>query len=176
MTEGRSRDHHAATRGLLGALGIDAASYERFVAWCLAEQLVDELTRVVAADRAHLERALWERPDGLRRFRDLLTAHTRRSWSAEDYERLFERVRMASTRHDRRPVSSSDLLRMLWNLPHECARCGRRPPAVVLHVDHRFPASRGGSSRFENLQFLCAEDNLRKSDKLEEEDLWLSSV
>jgi 5-methylcytosine-specific restriction endonuclease McrA len=43
-------------------------------------------------------------------------------------------------------------------------------------VDHVFPASRGGGSKFENLQFLCADCNLRKSNKLEQEDLWLNSV
>lgn len=171
-----TRDYGSTTRALVGALGIDPASYERFVAWCLAEQLVNELTRVVAEDGPHRERPLWERQDGLRRFRDLLRSYTGRKWSEEDYERLYERVRIASERHDRRPVTSGDLLRLLWNVPHVCAQCGRRPPEVVLHVDHRFPASRGGSSAYENLQFLCAEDNLRKSNKLNEEDLWLSSV
>jgi 5-methylcytosine-specific restriction endonuclease McrA len=67
-------------------------------------------------------------------------------------------------------------LRLLWNTPHVCAKCGRRPPQIKLHVDHVFPASRGGSSKYDNLQFLCADCNLTKSTKLEQEALWLSSV
>lgn len=170
------RDYASATRNLVAALGIDPASYERFVAWCLAEQLVSQLARVVTANPAHREQALWSRPDGLRRFRDLLQAHTGRSWEPGDYETLFGRVRLATERHERKPIASADLLRLLWNVPHECAQCRRSPPQVVLHVDHRFPASRGGSSRFENLQFLCAQHNLSKSDRLQEEELWLNSV
>ncbi len=134
------------------------------------------MLRRVNSDTAHQEEPFWSRPDGLKRFRGLLREATGRTWSPEDVEKLYERVQMASTKHERKPISSGDLLRLLWNSRHECAKCGRRPPEVVLHVDHRFPASRGGSSKFENLQLLCAEHNLSKSDKLEEEELWLDSV
>jgi 5-methylcytosine-specific restriction endonuclease McrA len=171
-----SRDYRDAVQQLVSALGIDPASYNRFVAWCLAEQLVAELTRLVAHSDDHLEKPLWNRPDGLRRFRDLLRQQTGRKWSDADVDVLYGRVKLASGAHSRQPISSGDLLRLLWNAPHRCARCGRRPPDVVLHVDHRYPASRGGSSTFDNLQLLCAEDNLRKSAKLEEGDLWLDSV
>lgn len=167
---------NSAVEGLLNALGIDAASYQRFVAWALAEQLVSVLAEAVAADPDHGRKALWDRPDGRKRFRRILRETTDRSWSNEDEERLFNRVHLALTDHDRRPVRTEDLLRLLWNSPHVCVKCGRQPPEVKLHVDHVFPASRGGSSKFENLQFLCAECNLRKSDKIEVEDLWLNSV
>jgi catechol 2,3-dioxygenase-like lactoylglutathione lyase family enzyme len=93
-----------------------------------------------------------------------------------DEERLFERVHMASVDHHRKPIRAEDLLRLLWNTPHVCMRCGRRPPEIKLHVDHAFPASRAGSSKYANLQFLCADCNLTKSKKLEQEALWLRSV
>lgn len=166
----------SAIDGLLDALGIDAASYQRFVAWALAEQLVSALTRAVDHSPDHVERPLWDRPDGRKRFRRILRDTTGRNWSSEDEACLFERVHLALTDHERKPVHAEDLLRLLWNSPHVCAKCGRHPPEVTLHVDHVFPASRGGSSRFENLQFLCAECNLRKSNKLEVVDLWLNSV
>ena len=44
---------------------------------------------------------------------------------------------------------------------------------VILHVDHIVPASRGGTSTRPNLQFLCAEHNLRKSNKREVSGPWL---
>lgn len=47
-----------------------------------------------------------------------------------------------------------------------CVYCGRHPPAVFLHVDHRIPISRGGKTVFGNLQTTCAECNAGKSDKL----------
>jgi 5-methylcytosine-specific restriction endonuclease McrA len=161
---------------LLEALGIDAASYEEFVAWCLAEELVAVLAERVASDPDHHAEPLWDRPDGLKRFRRTLTQQTGRSWSHDDEARLFDRIRMASIQHDRKPIRADDLLRLLWSTPHECAKCGGRPPDIKLHVDHVFPASRGGSSKYDNLQFLCATCNLAKSNKLEREALWLSSV
>lgn len=166
----------AVIEGLLEALGIDSTSYRRFVAWALAEQLVSVLADAVAEASDHKAKALWDRPDGRKRFRGLLTETTGRRWSSEDEERLFERVQLALCDHDRKPIRTEDLLRLLWNLPHACIKCGKGPPAVKLHVDHVFPVSRGGSSQYENLQFLCAECNLRKSNKIEVEDLWLSSV
>lgn len=161
---------------LLAAVGLDASSYRNFVAWCLAEQLVSVMAGVLAADADHGEQPLWNRPDGGRRFRRLLKNRTGRSWSDEDEACLFERVRLALQDHHRRPIDTGDLLRLLWNEPHVCKRCGRTPPNVALHVDHIFPASKGGSSRFVNLQFLCAECNLKKSNRLEPQGLWLNSV
>jgi 5-methylcytosine-specific restriction endonuclease McrA len=166
----------SAVDNLLDALGIDAESYQGFVAGTLAEQLVSVLAEAVATNANHKSKALWDRPDGRKRFRGILRETTGRTWSIEDEERLFERVRLSLTDHDRKPIRAEDLLRLLWNSPHTCANCGKFPPGVKLHVDHIFPASRGGSSRFENLQFLCASCNLRKSNKIEVEDLWLNSV
>jgi len=162
--------------GLLEALGIDPVSYQRFVAWALAEQLLVVLTTVIRSDPDHIACPLWDRPDGGKRFRHILRTTTRRDWSVEDEERLFDRVRLALVEHNRLPVGAEDLLRLLWNTPHVCAYCGKAPPEITLHVDHVFPASRGGSSKFDNLQFLCATCNLKKSNKLEQGDLWLNSV
>lgn len=48
---------------------------------------------------------------------------------------------------------------------HTCRYCGARPPAVVLHVDHIVPVSRGGLTEMNNLQTLCASCNLGKSNR-----------
>lgn len=165
-----------AVLALLDGLGIEADSFDAFVAWALAEQLVSELARLVDAQPDHQTNALWNRKDGLRRFRNLLRDFTGRRWSSEDEQRLYERVQMASTAHDRKPISAADLLRVLWNKPHVCVLCGKSPPEVKLHIDHVFPASRGGSSEYGNLRFLCAPCNLRKSNRLEEGVPWLTSV
>jgi 5-methylcytosine-specific restriction enzyme A len=161
---------------LLEALHISAPSYHRMVAWALAEQLVSTLSAAVEADPDHVHQALWDRPDGRKRFRAILRNVTARNWSDVDEERLFDRVQRQLSKHDRKPIRAEDLFRLLWNSPHECVKCGRKPPEVKLHIDHILPASRGGSSDFGNLQFLCAECNLRKSNKIEVEDLWLSSL
>lgn len=44
-----------------------------------------------------------------------------------------------------------------------CVYCGRRPPDVVLHVDHKHPRSKGGEDTFENLVTACQDCNLGKA-------------
>ncbi len=49
-----------------------------------------------------------------------------------------------------------------------CVFCGRSPATdvgVKLHIDHKIPFSKGGRSSIDNLQTLCQECNLGKSDK-----------
>lgn len=46
-----------------------------------------------------------------------------------------------------------------------CQYCGRKPPEVVLHVDHVVAESVGGSSEDENLVTSCQDCNLGKSDR-----------
>ena len=47
-----------------------------------------------------------------------------------------------------------------------CQYCGQTPPSVVLHVDHIYPVSQGGTDDPENLRTSCQSCNLGKSDKV----------
>ena len=44
-----------------------------------------------------------------------------------------------------------------------CQYCGKRPPEVILHVDHVYPVSKGGKGEIENLITACADCNLGKA-------------
>jgi hypothetical protein len=47
-----------------------------------------------------------------------------------------------------------------------CQQCGASPaknPSVELHLDHIFPWSKGGQTTYDNLQTLCSNCNLGKS-------------
>ena len=49
----------------------------------------------------------------------------------------------------------------------KCCICGSSPatdPTVILHVDHIKPWSKGGETTLDNLQTLCSDCNLGKSD------------
>lgn len=49
----------------------------------------------------------------------------------------------------------------------KCCGCGRSPamqPGLILHVDHIHPWSKGGETVFDNLQTLCEQCNIGKSD------------
>jgi 5-methylcytosine-specific restriction endonuclease McrA len=154
---------------LLRALNIDPNSFGGFLEWVLCEHLVIVLSRL-----NEINAGFFSQPNALRQFRDLLRMQTGRSWSEHDLEALFRRVKLTTEQHFRSEVSYEERLKLLWQIPWECARCHKKPPDVVLHVDHIIPASVGGRSSRQNLQFLCAEHNLTKSNKREFENQWLN--
>jgi 5-methylcytosine-specific restriction endonuclease McrA len=47
-----------------------------------------------------------------------------------------------------------------------CRYCGRKPPEVVLHVDHLLPVSKGGENELGNLISACRDCNAGKSARL----------
>ena len=154
---------------LLGCLGIAEQDFHDFVAWSLCEHLVVFL----AQDRnALLE--MRNKPDRVARFAVYVRDRTGRTWHIDDLKALENRVYMAIDKHRRKPIDYEDWLRVFFNTPLKCAKCGKSPPEVKLEIDHVFPSSRGGSSKAENLRFLCVKDNRHKSAKLEGGILWLS--
>jgi 5-methylcytosine-specific restriction endonuclease McrA len=73
----------------------------------------------------------------------------------------------ATRRTTRRGVSLSLRYEVLVRDGHRCVKCGRSPATergVQLHIDHIVPWSGGGESVASNLQCLCSECNLGKSD------------
>jgi hypothetical protein len=153
---------------LLGALGIDPESLRRFLEWALCEHLV-----VVISQADEIGTDFFAKTDALRRFRAILKSRTGRAWSQHDLDALFERVKTGQQQHYRSAVPYEEYLKLLWQVPLECSKCHRRPPAIVLHIDHIVPASLGGKSARPNLQFLCSEDNLKKSNQREVSGPWL---
>jgi len=60
-------------------------------------------------------------------------------------------------------------LKVLSRDNFRCVFCGRSPATdfgVKLHIDHIIPFSKGGKSSLDNLQTLCQDCNIGKSDKL----------
>ena len=147
---------------LLQSLGIDPVDYERFLVSALSQQLVFTLAR----DQNRIT-ALCKQPDAMRRFRDILETRTSRKWSSHDVEQLYDHTVQLSTRNFRKPIEYEDIVRLLFNTKHECVKCHKAPPEVILHIDHKMPSSKGGSSKYRNLQFLCSTHNLQKSDTIE---------
>lgn len=154
---------------LLSCLGIDSNSFLEFLEWALSEQLVITISK---KDTEKVRR-YYSEPDGLRRFRDDLRERTGRDWSAHDLNLLFSAVKQRIEKHYREPITYGEYLKLLWTVPHRCAKCGKEPPEVTLHIDHIVPASLGGASKRHNIQFLCGDCNLSKSNKLEGGKPWL---
>lgn len=67
---------------------------------------------------------------------------------------------------DARSISLKVRLTVLDRDKFRCVFCGRSPATdigVKLHIDHRMPFSKGGRTALDNLQTLCHECNLGKS-------------
>jgi 5-methylcytosine-specific restriction endonuclease McrA len=47
-----------------------------------------------------------------------------------------------------------------------CRYCGRKPPDVVLQIDHAFPSSKGGPNAIENYLTSCEDCNVGKGDMI----------
>ena len=63
------------------------------------------------------------------------------------------------------PVPESTRYQVLKNANGKCLLCGVPATDAVLHVDHIIPRSKGGTNDIENLQCLCEQCNLGKSNK-----------
>ena len=65
-------------------------------------------------------------------------------------------------RPKRKPLSKRTRFEVFKRDDFQCAYCGRRPPEIVLHVDHIVPVAEGGGDDFANLLTACDECNLGK--------------
>lgn len=104
---------------LLKSIGIDKHSFERFVSWALSEHLVGSLSSLPQIKDSDLFNQL----DALKQFRNILKRHTTRDWSAHDVNALFERVKEQLKVHYRKPIEYGEYLKLLWQVPLECATC-----------------------------------------------------
>ena len=78
-----------------------------------------------------------------------------------------EQVRIKSGHKTPREPSKSLRFDVFKRDGYKCVICGRSPVthSVDLHVDHIKPYSLGGETFLENLQTLCSDCNLGKSNK-----------
>jgi hypothetical protein len=156
---------------LAHALGIDENDLLDYLNWCLLEHLVTTFS----LDKEWIKR-LRAANDGMAQFKSEVEKRTRLRWDVENLAKLYNRALQATEKHYRQPITYEELLCLLINSPLKCAnpKCGKAPPEVKLHIDHIFPASKGGNSKFENLRFLCKKCNLSKSSKIIRSEIWLS--
>lgn len=156
---------------LVHALGVDENELLDYLNWCLLEHLVN----MFSADKEWISHLRSEK-DGMAEFKKHVEERTRLKWDVDNIAKLYDRVCTAIETHYRQPITYEELLRLLINTPMKCSNtsCGRTPPDVKLHIDHFFPASKGGNSKSENLRYLCEKCNLSKSDKIPRSEIWIA--
>ena len=65
-----------------------------------------------------------------------------------------------------RYISKSVRVAVLHRDSYKCVFCGRTSQQIELQIDHIMPFSKGGSNEIDNLQTLCVDCNLGKSDRI----------
>lgn len=81
---------------------------------------------------------------------------------AELGQRDERRSRIAA---ERRKMTSRMRVDVLRRDGYRCQMCGRKAADIEMHVDHIVPVSRGGTTEMTNLQTLCIDCNLGKSNR-----------
>lgn len=86
----------------------------------------------------------------------------------ELHELGFIQKKLKNTNRSKRSVIPSRLRVEVLNRDQStCQLCGAKAPSVAIHIDHIVPISKGGDTVLENLQCLCAQCNIGKSNVLE---------
>lgn len=108
--------------------------------------------------------AMWFREGkSFERYWRFLEQVTKHEWKYEDVDYWYKFIRDPSeTRED---IPASLRYRVLTRDESTCQKCGRKAANVELQVDHTLPWDCGGPTVFDNLQTLCRECNIGKSNK-----------
>jgi 5-methylcytosine-specific restriction endonuclease McrA len=97
------------------------------------------------------------------RYWKFLEQITKHEWKYEDVDYWYKFVRDPSeTRED---IPPSLRYQVLIQDKSTCQRCGKKAPNVELEIDHILPWDCGGPTVADNLQTLCTECNIGKSNK-----------
>jgi len=99
----------------------------------------------------------------LKRYWEFLEKITGHEWKYEDVNYWYKFLRSPSETREDIPLSLR--YQVLERDYFTCQKCGRKAPDVELTVDHILPWSCGGPTVLDNLQTLCKDCNLGKSNK-----------
>lgn len=85
-------------------------------------------------------------------------------WEAD--EDVADAPVVTRRRRVRPKIAASIRFRVLERDGFTCTYCGRKPPDVVLHVDHVHPVAAGGTTTMDNLRTACQDCNLGKAARI----------
>lgn len=87
-------------------------------------------------------------------------------YESKDYEIMVQSEKMIISKENR-VIPLGIRYKILERDNGECKLCGKNPErnGVILHIDHILPYSLGGLTEMDNLQTLCSDCNIGKSNK-----------
>lgn len=81
---------------------------------------------------------------------------------ASNWDVIKKGTSKSSTQKLRKRLSKKLRFKVFSRDSFTCQYCGKKPPKVILHIDHKLALFNGGTNKFENLVTACAECNLGK--------------
>ena len=87
---------------------------------------------------------------------------TKKQKTASNFEKAPTKTKKKRSRY----ISKSVRVTVLNRDKYKCVFCGRSSQQIELQIDHIKPFSKGGSNDINNLQTLCIDCNIGKSDRI----------
>ena len=141
-----------------------------------ADVILEIVTWILEEKRYYLLAPNKEEWNNLRRQRELIEIMSqkiedriKRHWTHDEIKNFIQRIETEYNKPVRQPISFETELHLLFNKEQTCAICGASGPDMLPEIDHRIPASKGGSPKYPNLQWMCRKHNRQKSNKIGKE-------
>lgn len=93
--------------------------------------------------------------------------HDAKKWISFEIAKAASKIGIDVTKN-RASINGNTRYSVLHRAGFKCQACGLKPNPdnnVVLHIDHIIPYSYGGSNNMDNLQVLCSQCNISKSNR-----------
>lgn len=76
---------------------------------------------------------------------------------------LIKNKKQAATARTKKRFGKKERAYILEKFEHKCSICKKELEKNYIHIDHIIPISKGGTNNIQNLQVLCVECNLKKT-------------
>ena len=99
------------------------------------------------------------------RFEEIMTSEKDLMTKEELWKKFTENEHKNKPKKQRKHISKSIRHEVFKRDDYKCVECGASNKETRLHIDHIVPVAQGGSDELDNLQTLCEDCNLAKSDR-----------
>ena len=139
--------------------------------WALGEERIN---RVTPKEEQFRE---WSRQrDGLYEFWRFANEILGVTIEQDDIQDIWNCINITLSERRRKAFSFQDYLMIAIRSEQKCAFCNRRPPDVMLEIDHILPVSKGGADLPLNLRFLCEHCNRSRGNRFRWADVWRNTI
>jgi len=148
-------------------LGLNLNLVLHEIQWSLGEERINRVTPSYEQFRE------WSRQrDGLYQFWNFANSKLNTELLQEEVLDIWKCIDLTLNARKRRAFTFQEYLMIAVRSNQECEICRKRPPEVMLEIDHILPVSKGGSEAPFNLRFLCQYHNRSRGNRFRWADIW----